>query len=213
MQSGRGARTYWVDGRGLPGCKVEMGQLDGMGYGQEDGTEEGTAGTQAGGWLSFYRGSSVLLYVRVCVNVKRGEGRQAGRQGRTQASLQVGPCQLLGACRLAVWSSGRHYTHTVTLIPPSSALCIPPQLHLLPAAPPSPRQSRQSGQSSPGYKLGYLVSEGHCRPVGVMELGWRGTCTCPCGPPGPAWASLLSPGAIVSCWEAAALALILSIRP
>lgn len=66
MQSGRGARTYWIDGRGLPGCKVEMVQLDGMGDGQEEGTEEGTAGTQAGGWLSLYRGSSVLLYVRVC---------------------------------------------------------------------------------------------------------------------------------------------------
>lgn len=210
MQSGRGARTYWIDGRGLPGCKVEMGQLDGMGDGQEESTEEGTAGTQAGGWLSFYRSSSVLLYVRVCVNVKRGEGRQAGQEDTGRR-----PCELvLASCwELVVWSSGRHYAHTVTLIPPSSVLC-PPTAAQSPRTCTSQPRAEQAEQAKQPRVQVRVPGDGRALPPSWRHGAWLARYLhMSLWASKPAWASLLSPGAIVSCWEAAALALILSIRP
>lgn len=110
---------------------------------------EGTAGTQAGGWLLFYCcGGSVLLYVRV--NVKRGEGKQGN-------GVLAGCWQLPRSS-----SSGRHRAHTVTA---SYLPCLPCCSRTGQAAPPSPKQT------SPRYKLGYLVTEGHSRQFGVMELG------------------------------------------
>lgn len=133
-------------------------------------------------------------------------GTQAGGWWLTDTTVRACECearsrlawQLLAACRRLVTTATESPHHTLIL----------------------PRQSASHGsshlpeQTMARYKLRYLVTEGRCRPIGVMELGWRGTWSRHCGPPWPAWASLpwpRCPGAIVSCWEAAALALILSI--
>jgi hypothetical protein len=71
MQSGTTARTYWIDGRGLPGMQGREGAVvwDGgpVGDGQEGGAQEGTTGTQEGGWWLSPVVAPVLLCVRVIV--------------------------------------------------------------------------------------------------------------------------------------------------